>query len=337
MGTRRQYLWFFLTIYALIFLSCRAEQGNYTAVNHNGHYLYGVWHAHTAKAAENLSRQIATACAANPPQIEQLSIITVDKSINLLPKNGEASDWVRSRTPSTYTGLNLYKDVIGGNAGLYHAYGFVEAANVEYQTPKLGSKPLILVEIFDMGTPENAFGRYSFDRYPQDNHEWVGSKAIISGDTLSFCKGKYFIQIEGYEFASAIKDGMKALARVIAKRIKDAPDPKPLLLKLLPRKNQVRYSGKYFTSDSLLRETYRFLPENVLKLGSNASTVSAQYHHKSSKKPTNLALPDAMIGFISRYENASDAKGAYEVYQGYLNENATVVDTTQSGGIIAKH
>ena len=332
MGKRWQYLWFFHTVYALIFLSCRAEQGNYTAVNHNGHYLYGVWHAHTAKAAENLSRQIATACAVESPQIKQLPIITIVKSIDLLPKDGEVADWVRSRIPSTYTGQHLYKDVIGGNAGLYHSYGFVDSANVEYQSPKLGSKPLILVEIFDMGTPENAFGRYSFDRYPQDKHEWVGSKAIISGDQLSFCKGKYFIQIEGYEFASAIKDGMKALAKVIANRIKDAPDPKPRQLKLLPRKNRVRYSEKYFLSDSLLRETYRFLPEKMLKFGANSSTVSAMYRHKSS----DLGWSDAMIGFISRYDKASDAKGAYEVYQGYLHKNATVVNTTQAGGLIAK-
>ena len=332
MGKRWQYLWFFHTVYALIFLSCRAEQGNYTAVNHNGHYLYGVWHAHTAKAAENLSRQIATACAVESPQIKQLPIITIVKSINLLPKDEEAADWVRSRIPSTYTGQHLYKDVIGGNAGLYHSYGFVESANVEYQSPKLGSKPLILVEIFDMGTPENAFGRYSFDRYPQDKHEWVGSKAIISGDQLSFCKGKYFIQIEGYEFASAIKDGMKALAKVIANRIKDAPDPKPRLLMLLPRKNRVRYSEKYFLSNSLLRETYPFLPEKVLKFGANSSTVSAMYHQKSS----DLGWSDAMIGFISRYDKSSDAKGAYEVYQDYLHKNAIIVNTTQAGGLIAK-
>jgi hypothetical protein len=331
MGKRWQYLWFFHTVYALIFLSCRADQGNYTAVNHNGHYLYGVWHAHTAKAAENLSRQIATACAVESPQIKRLPIITIVKSKNLLPKNGEAADWVRSREPSTYTGQHLYKDVIGGNAGLYHSYGFVEGANVEYQTPKLGSKPLILVEIFDMGTPENAFGRYSFDRYPQDRHEWVGSKAILSGDQLTFCKGKYFIQIEGYEFASAIKDGMKALARVIANHIKDAPDPKPLLLKLLPQSNQVRYSAKYFLSDSLLRETYRFLPENVLKFGANSSGVSAMYPQKSS-------TPDwshAMIAFVIQYETEPDARGTYEVYQGYLHENATVVNSTQAE-LIAK-
>ena len=332
MGTRWHYIWFFHIICALIFLSCRSEQGNYTALNHNGHYLYGVWHANTAKAAENLSRQIATEITAESPQIKRLPIITTANSKNLLPKDGDATDWVRSRMPNTYTGQNLYKDVIGGNPGLYHSYGYVEGANVEYQTPKLGSKPLILVEIFDMGTPENAFGRYSFDRYPQDTHEWVGSKAIISGDLLSFCKGKYFIQIEGYEFASAIKNGMKVLARVIASHIKDAPDSKPFLLKLLPRKNQVRYSEKYFLSHTLLRETYRFLPEHVLTIGANSSnvSVSAMYHQKSS----DLGLRNAMIGFISRYDTASDAKRAYEGYQGHLQKNATVVKTSQAVGLI---
>ena len=332
MGTRWHNFWFLHFIYALILLSCRAEQGNYTALNQNEHYLYGIWHAHTAKAAENLSRQIAAEIAAESTQINRLPIITTVASKNLLPKDGEADDWIRSRIPRTYTRQNLYKDVIGGNPGLYHSYGFVEGANVEYQTPKLGSKPLILVEIFDMGTPENAFGRYSFDRYPQDNHEWVGSKAIISGDQLSFCKGKYFIQIEGYEFASAIKIGMKVLAKSIANQIKDAPDPRPSLLKLLPRKNQVRHSEKYFLSHALLRETYRFLPEHALTVGANSSNVSAMYHHKTS----NISMPDAMIGFISRYDTASDAKEVYEAYQGYLQENATVVKTTQAGGLIAK-
>lgn len=331
MRKRWQYHWFFHTVYAFIFLSCYAEQGNYTAVNHNDQYLYGIWYARTAKAAENLSRQIDTAFATKSPQIKPLPIITIVKSINLLPEDGEATGWVRSREPSTYTGQHLYKDVIGGNAGLYHSYGFVEGANVEYQTPKFGSKPLILVEIFDMGTPENAFGRYSFDRYPQDQHEWVGSKAILSGDYLSFCKGKYFIQIEGYEFASGIKDGMKTLARATANRIKDEPDPKPLLLKLLPRNNLVRYSEKYFLSDSLLREAYRFLPENVLKFGSNSSGVSAMYYHKSS----TTDWIDAMIAFIIRYETEFDAKEAYEIYQGYLHETATVVNST-TAGLIAK-
>ena len=320
-------LWIFHAFYPLFFLSCHTEQGNYTAVNQYGHYVYGVWNARTAKAAEKLSHQIVQACASESPQINPLSISTTARPIDLLPADKEASHWVRSRKPSSYTRENLYNDVLGGNAELYRTYGFVEQANVEYQTPQLGSSPLILVEIFDMRSPENAFGLYSFNRYPQDNFEWVGSKAILSGDFLSFRKGKYFVQIEGYEFAGAITEGMKALAKATANRIKDAPSQKPFLLKLLSQKDQVPNSERYFLSDSVLRETYRSLPENVLKFGANTTGVSAMYFHKSA----STAQLDTMIAFVIRYEVESEAKAAYEVYQEYLRANAIAVNSTQTG------
>ena len=197
----------------LLFLSCQAEQGNYTIVSQNGQYVYGVWKARTTKAAKDLSRQITQAWTEDLPQIDALSLITTAKPVELLPADGEAAHWVRAGKPSVDIGKDLYKNVIGGNPELYHNYGFIEGASVEYQTPRLGSQPLILLELFDMGTPENAFGVYSRNRYPQDEFEWVGSRAIVSGRGLNFWKGRYFIQIEGYEFASQITQGMVELAK----------------------------------------------------------------------------------------------------------------------------
>ena len=229
----RQYLWMVHVFGVLLFLSCQTEQGNYTAVNQNGQYVYGVWKARTAKAAKNLSRQIDQVLTEGLLQIDALSLITTEKPVDLLPADGEASHWVRVGKPSIDVGKNLYKNVIGGNPELYHSYGFVEGVSVEYQTPRLGSQPFILLEVFDMGTPENAFGVYSRDRYPQDEFEWVGSRAIISGRELNFWKGRYFIKIEGYELASQIKQGMVELAKAAADRIKD-PLTTPHLLTLLP-------------------------------------------------------------------------------------------------------
>ena len=229
----RHCLWIVYVSGMLLFLSCQTEQGNYTAVSQNGQYVYGVWKARTAKAAKNLSRQIDQASAEGLLQIDPLSLITTEKPMDLLPADDEASHWVRVGKPSVDVGENLYKNVIGGNPELYHSYGFVEGVSVEYQTPRLGSQPFILLEVFDMGTPENAFGVYSRNRYPQDEFEWVGSRAIISGRDLNFWKGRYFIQIEGYEFASQIKQGMVELAKATADRIKD-PLTTPHLLTLLP-------------------------------------------------------------------------------------------------------
>ena len=324
----------------LLFLACQTEQGNYTAVSQNGQYVYGVWKSRTAKAAKELSRQITqvpierdtqnSAWTKAPPQIDLLSSITTAKPVDLLPTDGEASHWVRAGKPSVDIGRDLYKHVIGGNPELYHNYGFIEGVTVEYQTPRLGSQPLILLEVFDMGTPENAFGVYSRNRYPQDEFEWVGSEAIISGRGLNFWKGRYFIQIEGYEFASQIKQGMVELAKATAERIED-PLTTPHLLTLLP-KNRVRHSEKYFPSGATLKEIHRFLPERLLEFDPNVTAGSAAYLHKKS----STDRIDTMTVIVLRYEAESEAKTAYDIYRGHLEANARRVDSTQAGGIIVR-
>ena len=305
-----QYLWIVYASCALLLLSCQTEQGNYTIVSQNGQYVYGVWKARTAKAAKNLSRHMDEALTEELPQVDSLRLVTTEKPVNLLPADGEASHWGRIGAPSVDVGKDLYKNVIGGNPELYHNYGFIEGASVQYQTPRLGSQPLILLEIFDMGTPENAFGIYSRNRYPQDEFEWVGSRAIISGRELNFWKGRYFIQIEGYEFASQIKQGMVELARATADQIKD-PLITPHLLTILPSENRVPHSEKYFPSGATMKEIHRFLPERLLQFSPNVTGCSATYLHKKS----STDWIDTMTAFVLRYETESDAKTAYDIYQ----------------------
>ncbi len=312
----RQYLWIVYVSCALLLLSCQTEQGNYTVVSQNGQYVYGVWKARTVKAAKDLSGHIDEALTEELPQVDSLRLVTTEKPVNLLPADGEASHWVRVGAPSIDVGKDLYKNVIGGSPELYHNYGFIEGASVQYQTPRLGSQPLILLEVFDMGTPENAFGIYSRNRYPQDEFEWVGSRAIISGRELNFWKGRYFIQIEGYEFASQIKQGMVELARAAADQIKDPPIT-PHLLTLLPSENRVPHSEKYFPSGVALKEIHRFLPERLLESSPNVTGCSATYLHKKS----STDWIDTMTAFVLRYETESDAKTAYDIYQDHLEAN----------------
>lgn len=237
------------------------------------------------------------------------------------------------RKPSTYTAENLYKNVIGVEPKLYHSYGFIEQTNIEYQTPRFASRPLILVEIFDMGSPENAFGIYSFSRYPKDKFEWVGNRAYQSGDTLGFWKGKYFIQLREYEFATGIRTGMFELAKAIASRIEDPPT-RPHILKLLPQRGRMLNSEKYFSANSTLRKIYTFLPADGLQLSTNAVGVAASYPHGSSSKE----WLDIMVVFVIRYPDEPEAKAAYEAYRGYLQTYAIAtqpIETIETEGIIA--
>lgn len=309
-------------------ISCSSDQGNYTALAREGQYLYGVWNSHSEEAAAKLMDQTARIGVKDKAQLLSLPIKTSLNPVDLLPVDGDVTDWVRARNPSGYTAENLYKDTLGGHPELYHAYGVLKQAEVEYQTSLLGSYPLIRVEIFDMGTPENAFGIYSFNQYPEAESEWVGNRAVVTGKFLRFWKGKYFIEIEGYEFATKVEEGMVELAKSVASRIDDPPT-KPHLLSLLPP-NRIPYSAKCFFDDTTLRKIYNFLPEDGLELSANSTGFTASYAHK--KKNEHWA--DTMVAFFIRYPSEPIANEAYDSYRDYLESQAVAIGSLDGQGIV---
>ena len=299
---------------SLMLIACNRDSGNWTAAQHKDRYIYGVWHSTTAKRAEQTMLEVAENIASFSAQVRESAtaadvLQTTLSPEHLLPSNGELLGWVQSRAPSTYQGQTLYRDR-ATSPDLYYAYGFERQAEVEYQAPQFGSKPLILLEIFDMGTPENAFGIYNFHTYPRMKFEWVGSKAMLSGGYLRFSKGKYFVQIEGYEFATGIREGMIALAKAVAAQIKDPP-PKPQMLALLPNNKKMHGSTKLFRSNWTLSQIYSTLPANVPQLEDTALGVSAYY--QNSTDSTNWM--DAQIVFIIRFPDTATAESAYTGYR----------------------
>ena len=312
----------------LMLISCSGEQGNWTAAHHEGRYIYGVWQSDTAKKAEQLILEV-TENIKNSSGSDEVSSMTngiLQTTVSpesLLPNNGELLGWVQSRASSTYEGKTLYRDR-ATSPDLYYAYGFERQAEVEYQAPQFGSKPLILLEIFDMGTPENAFGIYNFHTYPQMKFEWIGAKALLSGGYLRFSKGKYFVQIEGYEFATGIREGMIALAKAIAAQIKDPP-PEPQVLALLPTNKKVHGSTKLFRSNWALRQIYSTLPANVPQLTETALGISALYKDKID----SINWMDAQIVFIIRFPDTATAEAAYTHYR-----DAVMKETGISGAIL---
>ena len=318
--------------YSLVLISCGEEQGNWTAVQQEGEYIYGVWHSASMKKTEQMMLEIfenieSTSTLPRESRSETEITETNISPEHLLPSNGEVSDWVQSRAPSTYKGETLYRDRATAPE-LYHAYGFQQQAEVEYQTPRFGSRPLILLEIFDMGTPENAFGIYNFHIYPQVKFEWVGSKAILSGGYLRFSKGKYFIQIEGYEFATGIREAMIVIAKLIAAEIKE-PASQPQILTLLPS-NKVNGSVKLFPSNWVLRQIYSTLPVNVPQLSDTALGISARYRDNIDSKN----WMDAQIVFIIRFPDPSVAESAYTVYRDSVMEAAKPLEVSTNGTIL---
>ena len=314
-------------------ISCGEEQGNWTSVQQEAEYIYGVWHSTTTKQAQQTILEVGEHIKNTPGLLSQ-SVTTGDNVQTtvspeyLLPSDGGLSGWVQSRTPSTYEGKTLYRDR-ASSPDLYYAYGFKRQAEVEYETPQFGSRPLILLEVFDMGSPENAFGIYNFHTYPKMKFEWIGSKAMLSGNYLRFSKGKYFIQIEGYEIATGIREGMVTLAKTIATQIKDPP-PEPPILSLLPSRNKVNGSVKLFRSNWVLRQLYSTLPVSTPQLTDTAIGVSARY--LDSTKSTNWT--DAQIAFIIRFADTTTAESAYRLYRDAVPKGKIRIEVGTSGNLL---
>lgn len=345
---------------AIVMLSsCQQEQGNYTSVYQENAFIFGVWKAPSVKIAKgaiaNVSVNIRSKYLPDISQdkktkkqidteekkdeikpnhdlgspFETLPITTTVLPETLLPEDGETTNWIRSRQPSMYNPQNIYIDryvPLEIYPEMYHKYGFQRQAETEYQSRKFGSTPLILLEIFDMGTPENAYGIYSLNSYPLPQFEWVGCKAIISGKNLWFWKGKYFIQMEGYEIAPGIREGMVELAKVVAKKIQDPPQ-KIQMLEILPQ--YIDGSDRLFTSNWVLEHVDKSLPNVVPLMGDGSVGVLARtkYGLKNSR--------NSYIVFVLRYVTNADAKSAYLAYQDALtSENVPFEKVSQNGAIL---
>lgn len=335
----------------IVLISCQQEQGNYTTVHQEGRYIYGVWKAPTKEIASDVIsvvlNKIRSNSVNNPnnsqigknidnkqkkdiqnsnknatfdPSNKPLPYITTVAPEILLPKNGDTNDWVHAGIPSTYNSDTLYKDRFV-SPDIYYNYGFQRQAEVEYHSPKQRSIPLILVEIFDMGSPENAFGIYSVYSYSHQDFEWIGCKAIISPRYIRFWKGKYFVQIEGYEIATPIKNGMIDLAKIIAKNIKDSPIDIPLF-KLLPIP-PINGSEKLFTNNWTLRYIDKSLPKIIPELTDGTVGISAKYYDKHNRKSLN-----PYIVFLFHFANISEAESAFNVFRtNLLTDQVPIIDS----------
>ncbi len=332
----------FLFIFFLI--SCQEEQVSLTSVNQENEYIFGVWKVPRTKNAEeaitNISEKIQViAKSKDTLQISKngdveaisnmLPHLTNAAPETLLPEDGEITDWVRSHKPTTYSSATLYKDRIVLSdiyPDLYYEYGFQGQAEVEYQSPKFGSIPYILLEVFDMGTPENAFGIFSVNSYSQPKFVWVGCKAIISGKYLWFWKGKYFIQIEGYVIATGIRNAMIALAEATARRIQDPPQKSPLL-DMLPDQ-YLRGSEKLFKTNWALRQINKSLPKPFPQFTDGTVGVTAQYNIRSKTPmfPYNV--------FVIRFQDTAAAQSSYSQYRKTLVSENVPFETDSDNGAI---
>jgi hypothetical protein len=163
---------------------------------------------------------------------------------------------------------------------------------------------LITVDIYEMGTPLDAYGYYSYQLSPSARSVHfvpIGAEGYQTRDGLTFWKGAFYVNvtITAAGAPPAFQAALPQFGRAIAAKLSGASQPPPLL-KLLPP-GYTPHSEKY--------ERANVAGQAFLQNG-----VSASY--PSAGQQAEL--------FVASFPSPTAATAAYDQYLAYLNKPLTL-------------
>lgn len=184
-----------------------------------------------------------------------------------------------------------------GAAELYLAYGFRSLRVVRYSR---GSGPKMVSELYEMASPEDAYGVFSFGR--EDREVGVGQGSEMGGGILRFWKGRYFVSL--YSDTDAPETEILRVGRALSERIPHEGDA-PQILRFLPDEGLQRDSIRFFRNHVILNQRFFLANENILQLGPHTEGVLARL--EGAGGPLHLIL--------IRYPNEQSANSAHQSFR----------------------
>lgn len=213
--------------------------------------------------------------------------------------------WKVSGEDTVYDRETLF-DYMNGGAELYLAYDFKQVFARRFAGP---SENEIVLDIYDMGSSEEAFGIFSLDR--EDREAGIGQRSTYGFGLLRFWKGRYFVSINALGDEEVAEPVILELGKAVAALIKEEGSV-PALLSYLPEKNLKKNRTSYFHSNICLNNRFFIASENILDLSNQTNCVFAEYAVNS--KLTAFLL-------LIQYENNARAQAAYKSFiESYMPE-----------------
>lgn len=199
--------------------------------------------------------------------------------------------WTRSEATRTISAENIF-EYMDGAGELYIGYRFDRIEVAEYAAP--GEKN-ILVELYFMKTPDDAFGLLSLDwgGNPVDldvaarpgveiQLSWPG--ALYGEGLLRLRSDALYARILAEQETPHAKEAVLTLGRAVVKEGADSSSP--ALLRHLPEAfrlgwKQCRDGTSYFRSHLVLNSLYYLSQENIFDLGHETEAAIARYEKES--------------------------------------------------------
>ncbi|MEE4256833.1 MAG: DUF6599 family protein [Bacteroidales bacterium] len=195
-----------------------------------------------------------------------LSTTTLSQqSVYEIIKTDTCPDITLLEDPELYIGDDLFS-LINGGAELYHEYGFVEVLACTMETPS-GTK--FKCEIYDMGSPEAAWGIYSVTETSNSKPFHAGTAGRSGEGFAQFIKDRYMFYM--YHESSDVFD-LQYLAGCLAAKISNNY-PEPLLMKQVGSAKEDALKTIYFKGNLGLSTVYSFHYKDVFNYREGAAAI----------------------------------------------------------------
>jgi hypothetical protein len=236
----------------------------------------------------------------------------------LLPSGGEAAGWVQEGDAQDFAGEDLYTYIDGG-AEIYQEYGFRRVVVRDYKDA--GGRSVNL-ELFEMASPEAAFGMFTFKRSGRGKVLRLGGGGELEDYYLNFWKGRFLGTLTGFDSDPATLAGLQALAAAVDAKIADAADP-PELLAALPTAGLRSGSVKYLKGPLGLNNIYAFYTAKGLRF---AAAVKGDYADGSSLIVLDYGTDAARAKAWTDLRAGLEASGKFKPTNGRTGEEPIYQD-----------
>gem|GEM_PF-1027284 len=212
-----------------------------------------------------------------------------------LPAQEELEIWQADGDPQVFRGQELFVYMDGG-ADLYLEYGFVQLLVQDY---KDSSGHGVSLEIFELTSPESAFGIFTCKTNPGDKELKLGDHGRLADYYLNLNKDRFVITITALEPDQTQSDSLLSLARSVNAKIVGSAS-KPEFLRKLPADGLRSETIKFFKGPLGLANAERILAGAELGF---LRGVKGEYLSGHSLLLIEFPNPkEASIGFRSAVE-----------------------------------
>ena len=199
---------------------------------------------------------------------------------------------------------------INGGAEVYKAYNMQGCLSRRYTSP---GGPAIMLDIFDMGSPQNAFGVFTHDTDGQVAA--IGQDGRLRPGWLSFWKYRFFVSVYAEEDTRASQKAINALAEQVAGAIQ-GQGAKPGLLSRLPAKGLQSENIRYLHHPILLNYHYYISDENIFQISDDTDVTLASYQIRGQNAilmlveyPESRKAAESRQRFLRFYLPDADSSG----------------------------